>query len=418
MSQSPNWSKELSQAQHQSAALALGIFTRAGEILHANRGMQLILGGHDGDNGSCEYFVNPDFRQLAALPESDDVAFAGLMTVGNRRDPGVTLQGRVYCQAGEILVICEYDVRELARLNNELATVNREVSNLQRALLQEKRRLEETLVKLRQTQAMLIHAAKMNSLGQLVAGVAHEINNPLAFVSGNLHTLNSFLADLKDGFQALRNLIDEAGPVALQARAAEIQQRHDVDYIVHEFADVHRACVDGVGRVKKIVEDLRTFSRLDEAELKTIDLAESLDSTLALARPELNRRQIDVQVDLARLPPVTCFASELNQVFLNLIVNAVQAMQPGGILQIRGRSEGESIRLDFTDNGHGIPPEIQGKIFDPFFTTKPVGQGTGLGLSLAYQIVTERHHGTIQVVSEVNQGTTFSISIPTHVRPE
>ena len=122
----------------------------------------------------------------------------------------------------------------------------REVSNLQRALLQEKRRLEETLVKLRKTQAMLIHSAKMNALGQLVAGVAHEINNPLAFVSGNLHTLNSFLADLKDGFQALRSLIDEAGPGALQARAAEIQQRHDVDYIVDEFADVHRACMDGV----------------------------------------------------------------------------------------------------------------------------------------------------------------------------
>ena len=169
--------------------------------------------------------------------------------------------------------------------------------------------------------------------------------------------------------------------------------------------------------MKKIVDDLRIFSRLDEAELKTVDLAESLASTLALVRPELKRRQIDVQVDLAQLPPVTCFASELNQVFLNLVLNAVQAMEPGGILQIRGHAEGESIRLDFTDNGHGIPPEIQGKIFDPFFTTKPVGQGTGLGLSLAYQIVTERHHGTIQVVSEVNRGTTFSISLPIQVRP-
>jgi signal transduction histidine kinase len=293
----------------------------------------------------------------------------------------------------------------------------REVSNLQRAILQEKRRLEETLVKLRETQAMLIHSAKMNALGQLVAGVAHEINNPLGFVSGNLHTLNDFLADLKDGFQALRSLVDEAGPAALQARAAEIQQRHDIDFIVHEFADVHRACVDGVGRVKRIVEDLRTFSRLDEAELKTVDLAESLDSTLTLMRPELKRRQIEVQVVLEQLPPVTCFASELNQVFLNLVLNAVQAMEPGGSLQIRGHGEGESIRLDFTDNGQGIPPEIQGKIFDPFFTTKPVGQGTGLGLSLAYQIVTERHHGTIHVVSEVNRGTTISLSLPTQARP-
>ena len=407
-----NWAESVGEAQNQSAALVLGVFSTSGEMMWSNRGMQIALHVGNSDCAPCDCFVNPTFQQLAAMQECNGIVFEGLITLSNRCDPGVSLKGHVYRQSSELLVVCEYDVMELARFNNELATMNREINNLQRALMHEKRRLEDTLAKLRETQAMLVHSEKMNALGQLVAGVAHEINNPIAFVYSNLYTLKGFMGDLLDGYGELRTLIDAAGTPEMNVSASQIHKCHDIEFITHDLEDLYHASTDGLGRVKNIVENLRTFARLDEAELKTVSLAQSMESTLALVRPKLHKHKIDIQVCLGHLPPVTCFASELNQVFLNLILNAIQAMDSGGTLCIRGTEEGNLVKLEFTDSGCGILPEIQDKIFDPFFTTKPVGQGTGLGLSLAYKIIAERHHGTIHVVSEVKKGTTFTISIP------
>ena len=265
---------------------------------------------------------------------------------------------------------------------------------------------------------MLIHSEKMNALGQLVAGVAHEINNPIAFVYSNVCSLEGSVTDLLNATSAFEQLIDANGTESMRASSAEIVRHHDVPFIRNDCGELFRASLDGLGRVKKIVEDLRTFSRLDEAELKTVDVAECVRCTVAIARPELSRHNVTVEVSLDHLPPITCFASELSQVFLNLIVNAAQAMAEGGTLSIRGKEEDDWLVLEFADTGHGIPPEIQSKIFDPFFTTKPVGQGTGLGLSLVYKIITERHHGVIQVASPNHQGATFTIRIPKQQEPD
>jgi signal transduction histidine kinase len=166
-----------------------------------------------------------------------------------------------------------------------------------------------------------------------------------------------------------------------------------------------------LGRIRRIVEALRTFSRLDEAELKVVPLDENIQSTLLIARLELQGR-VEVETDLAHLPAIKCYPAELNQVFLNVILNAAQAIPGKGKLTIRGRDAGDRIILTFTDTGVGMPPEVAARIFDPFFTTKPVGSGTGLGLTIAYKIITERHRGTITADSTPGVGTTITITLP------
>lgn len=277
------------------------------------------------------------------------------------------------------------------------------------ALRQERDSLEKTLAQLRHTQAMLIQSEKMSALGQLVAGVAHEINNPISFVNSNLHSLRQTIEDIFDTYSHLETLVS-SGEVTLEQIQA-IREEGELDFIRDDIADLLRASVAGLGRVRKIVEGLRTFSRLDEAERKRANLQENLESTLMLAAVEL-RNRIEVVVELDNLPEIWCYPAELNQVFLNIIMNAAQAITGEGRLTIRGYSEDDKVVLKFTDTGMGIEPEIQKHIFEPFFTTKPVGQGTGLGLAIAYQIITEHHRGTISVESTPGIGTTFTTTLP------
>ncbi len=281
-------------------------------------------------------------------------------------------------------------------------------------LVARKSELELTLAELRQTQAMLIHSEKMNALGQMVAGVAHEINNPVSFVRSNLHSLKRTLDDLFQAYDRLESLI-RAGASAETLRAAEqIRTNADLDFIQADSGDMLSSSIDGLERIRRIVQALRTFSRLDEADLKVVHLNENINSTLMIARLELQGR-VKVSVELDHLPPIKCYPAELNQVFLNLIVNAAQAIDGKGLLTIGGRDEGHQVVLQFTDSGRGIPPDVLPRIFEPFFTTKPVGAGTGLGLTIAYRIITERHKGTITVESTPGVGTTFTITLPKDV---
>jgi signal transduction histidine kinase len=249
-------------------------------------------------------------------------------------------------------------------------------------------RVEERTAELRDTQTQLVQAEKMKSLGQLVAGVAHELNNPIGFVHANLQLLDEYIAKLLAPGRSAQETAKAREAIAkLLVRSRE-----------------------GTERVKKIVQDLRTFSRMDQAELQDADLNEEIERTLALMEPRF-KTAISVERDFGKLPRVRCYPGQLNQVFLNLLMNACDAISKKGKIRIRTRRSADGVRLEFHDDGPGIPEEIQRQVFDPFFTTKPVGVGTGLGLSISHGII-ERHGGRISVESSPGRGTTFIIELP------
>ena len=249
-------------------------------------------------------------------------------------------------------------------------------------------RVEERTAELRDTQTQLVQAEKMKSLGQLVAGVAHELNNPIGFVHANLQLLDEYIAKL-------------LAPGRSQQETAKAREA---------IAKLLVRSREGTERVKKIVQDLRTFSRMDQAELQDANLNEEIERTLALMEPRF-KTAITVERDFGNLPRVRCYPGQLNQVFLNLLMNACDAIGKKGTIRIRTRRSSDGVRLEFHDDGPGIPEEIQRQVFDPFFTTKPVGVGTGLGLSISHGII-ERHGGRISVESSPGQGTTFLIELP------
>jgi signal transduction histidine kinase len=254
-------------------------------------------------------------------------------------------------------------------------------------------RVDERTAELRDTQAQLVQSEKMKSLGQLVAGVAHELNNPIGFVHANLQLLDEYVKKLMDGPDT------EA----------------DAQRIAEAITKLLSRSREGTERVKKIVQDLRTFSRMDQAELQEVDLHEEIDRTLALMEPRLKNR-IVVERDYGTLPRVQCYAGQLNQVFLNLLINACDAIENKGTIRIKTRPTSGGVRLIFHDDGPGIPAAVQSRIFDPFFTTKPIGVGTGLGLSLSHGII-ERHDGKISVSSLPGRGTTFTVDLPLQAPP-
>ena len=255
-------------------------------------------------------------------------------------------------------------------------------------------RVEERTRELRDTQAQLVQSEKMRSLGQLVAGVAHELNNPIGFVHANLQLLEEYVERL---------MHTEADPARRQ------RTRDAIEKLLSRSQE-------GAGRVKQIVQDLRTFSRTDQAELTQVSLNEAIQRTLALMEPR-TKNGIVVERDLGELPEVRCYSGQLNQVFMNLLMNACDAMDGRGKITVRTRPADDGVVLEFQDDGPGMTPEVRGRIFEPFFTTKPVGKGTGLGLSISHGIV-ERHGGSMTVESAPGEGACFTIRLPLEPPPE
>ncbi len=299
-----------------------------------------------------------------------------------------------------------YEIEYLVRSFNDMT---QNIHAAKRALETKLEELRTANQNLKTTQATLIQSAKMISLGQIVAGVAHELNNPIGFIYSNMHHLSDYLVKIRQLVQVYREDRARFTPEE-RARLEKIEKDLEIDYILKDMEDLTLSCVEGAKRTKEIVLGLRTFSRIDELSFREVNLHDGLHSTLKLLASDFKGR-IEVHEEFEALPLVECNLSQMNQVFMNLISNAAQAIEGRGEIWIRTRLENELVAIEIQDSGSGMPPEIQAQIFDPFFTTKRVGQGTGLGLSIAYGLI-QKHHGTIGVTSEVGKGTTFTIRIP------
>ena len=270
-------------------------------------------------------------------------------------------------------------------------------------------RLKQTLRKLEDAQNQLLQSEKMASIGQLAAGVAHEINNPIGFVSSNLHTLKGYVGQLLALVGAYETAQAQPGAQA-QAAVEQARDAAEIDYLREDLPALMSESEDGLARVKKIVQDLKDFSRLDQSEWQEADLNAGLESTLNVVRHEV-KYKAEVRKLLEPLPLVRCLAAQLNQVFMNLIVNASHAIQGHGVITLASGHQEGWVWIEVADTGCGMTTEVQRRIFEPFFTTKPVGSGTGLGLSLSFSIV-QKHGGVIQVHSAPGQGSAFRVWVP------
>lgn len=295
----------------------------------------------------------------------------------------------------------------------------------ERELKQQNQCLEKTLMQLKQTQAQLIHAEKMSSLGNMVAGIAHEINNPISFIHGNLDHARQYFDDLL----RLIQLYQQEYPQPCRVIQQELEVL-DLEFLQTDLQQLLQSMQVGSQRIGAIVKSCRNFSRLDESTSKLVDVHEGLEAALIILESRLQPTDIfsgiKVVKEYGKLPKFYCFPAQLNQVFFNLLNNAIDALKEADAKRTFDESVGnvntiwiqttlitqKQIEISISDNGLGISEEIQAKVFDPFFTTKPVGKGTGLGLSISYQIITDLHEGVIEIDSHLGQGTTFTVRLP------
>lgn len=289
------------------------------------------------------------------------------------------------------------------QLEAQVSARTRQLSEINQQLEAERQELTHLLSKVDEAQQQLLQSEKMAAIGQLAAGVAHEINNPVGFVNSNLGTLKTYT-------QQLLQLIDayESGDAV---NIAEQRKIADLDFLREDLPALLEESRDGLERVTRIVQDLKDFSRVDQAERQRADLNAAMQSTLNVVRNEL-KYKADVILELGQIPEIVCIPAQLNQVFMNLLVNAAQAIPERGTITVRSGLERDHVWFEIEDTGSGMSEEVRKRIFEPFFTTKPVGKGTGLGLSISYDIVVKKHHGRMDVHSELGKGTCFRLWLP------
>jgi len=304
-----------------------------------------------------------------------------------------------------------FEMNELVEAYNDMAHRLEDLySSLEHKVKERTLELEKANDALKDTQAMMVHSEKMRSLGELVAGITHEINNPVNFIYGNLSHLTNYANDLISAIDKMSEF-EEYLPEEEKAKFEAIKEEIDFGFLKTDLPDLIRSCKEGTERTKNIVLDLKNFSRLGEKVINDVDLRSEIDTTLNILHNKY-KSKITVHKEYGdSVPIIEGYGGQLNQVFMNILDNAAYAIKEKGDVYIRINKAGENVVLEFEDTGSGIEPESVKKVFDPFFTTKPVGQGTGLGMSISYRVI-KAHNGTIEVESELGKGTKFTITIP------
>ncbi|MEC4804172.1 MAG: PAS domain S-box protein [Jaaginema sp. PMC 1080.18] len=409
------------QAILDNAPAAIFIKSIAGQYLVMNRHAEALLNLEPNHClGKTDYDIFPsemarnirqaenqiiEKRQAAQL-EEEIVTPDGIRTYFSIKFPLFDADGQVYAICG---IANDITDRKLAEI----------------ALQQQTQELENTLRELRRTQSQLIQNEKLSSLGHLVAGVAHEINNPVNFIYGNLTHAREYIKDLLELVSLYQKSTANSNP-----EIQEVSEEIDLEFLLEDLPKLLDSMKIGADRIKQIVASLRNFSRTDETDIKKVDIHEGIESTLMILRNRLKAKsdypEIQVIRNYSSIPPIECYPGPLNQVFMNILVNAIDAIEEhqqgktyaeiktqSGTIAIETQLESnDNIKIIIADNAGGIPETIISCLFDPFFTTKAVGKGTGLGLSISYQIITEKHKGTLECFSEIGKGTKFVIAIP------
>lgn len=318
-------------------------------------------------------------------------------------------------------VLVFQDITENRRKTEKIERLNSQLMETSAQIEAKNKKLEKTLKRLEDTQAQMLQSEKMATVGQLAAGVAHEINNPTGFVSSNLKTLMDYQEEIGELISKYQTMVTQANDTAIREHLPDsfiktiddvvaFEKDIDIEFLTEDINDLIGDCREGTDRIKKIVMDLKDFAHPGEDKIQSIDINKGLDSTLNVVYNEV-KYKATVHKEYGDIPSIKGYPQQLNQVFMNILVNAAQAIEKKGDIYMRTEAVDGCVQVTFRDTGSGITKENLSKIFDPFFTTKDVGKGTGLGMNIAYNII-QKHKGTIDVSSEVGKGTTFTIKLP------
>lgn len=300
--------------------------------------------------------------------------------------------------------------RLIISYNNMAASLEELYQSMEQQVKDRTKELESAYTELKSTQAMMVHSEKMRSLGELVAGITHEINNPVNFIYGNLIHLKNYTKDLMDVIEKYSEFNDDLTDEH-KAAIKQLKEDIDLDFLATDLPDLIRSCQEGTERTKNIILDLKNFSRLEEAVVNSIDLPREIDTTLNILHNKIkNKITVHKEYD-ENIPNIEGYGGQLNQVFMNILDNAAYAIKEKGDIWIRLHKKEDKIVLEFEDNGCGMDKVTAAKVFDPFYTTKPVGQGTGLGMAISYKVI-KNHHGDISIESEAGKGTKFTLTLP------
>jgi two-component system, NtrC family, sensor kinase len=400
-----NLSKFLTEGLSEAERLKIAPLPSGNGLLHSlfKEKKSIRVNGIAEAPGSCGYPPgHPDMTSLLGIPLLISSIARGAIFVADKREQ------RPFSESDEMIVamlVAELEhVMERCELMSSLNVSNK-------ALLQEKSEQSKLITQLQEAQSHLLQSEKMASIGQLAAGVAHEINNPIGYVYSNLGTLEKYVQDLfkmLDSYEVAEGVISD---LEVKANLQAARKKMDITFLKEDLGSLMNESRDGITRVKNIVQNLKDFSHVDASdEWQYADLHAGINSTLNIVNNEI-KYKAEVVREYGTIPQVECLPSQLNQVFMNLLVNASHAIEVRGLITVRTGLAGEEVWVEVEDTGKGIAAENLKKIFDPFFTTKPIGKGTGLGLSLSYGII-QKHGGRIEVRSEVGKGTVFKVSLP------